>query len=144
MKRIILVAGLLTVGAVTALAQQTSVIEQRQALMKNNAEQTRTLSGMLRGQVPYNADQAKAALTTLSQNAKKIPPLFPENSKTGGDTKALPAIWENKADFDSIAAQLDKGAQTALASITDEASFKAAAPKALEACGTCHKTYRKS
>ena len=28
-------------------------------------------------------------------------PLFPDNSKTGGDTAALPAIWENKADFDA-------------------------------------------
>lgn len=38
--------------------------------------------------------------------------LFPDNSKTGGDTAALPGIWNDKAKFtgiyDKLAAQIDR------------------------------------
>jgi cytochrome c556 len=141
MKRAVLVAGLVAFGAVAAGAQNVNVIEQRQNLMKQNSQVTKGPAGMLREQGSFNLQQVQAALKTLSENAKKIPALFPADSKTGGDTKALPAIWENKAGFDEIAVKMDT---QALASSTDEASFKAQFPKVLENCGTCHKTFRKS
>ena len=47
MMRSILVAGLVAVGATAALAQ-SNVIQERQALMKQNGQATRTVSGMLR------------------------------------------------------------------------------------------------
>jgi len=144
MKRAVLVAGLIAFSAVAAGAQNVNVIEQRQNLMKQNSQVTKGPAGMLREQGSFNLQQVQAALKTLSENAKKIPALFPADSKTGGDTKALPAIWENKAGFDEIAVKMDTQAQAALASITDEASFKAQFPKVLENCGTCHKTFRKS
>ena len=33
---------------------------------------------------------------------RRLPPLFPESSKNAEKTDALPAIWENKAKFDTI------------------------------------------
>ena len=44
-----------------------------------------------------------------------MPALFPDDSKTGGDTAALPAIWENKSDFDARFAAFGKDAAAALA-----------------------------
>ena len=41
----------LTIGVTAAIAQ-ANVIQQRQALMKQNGQATRTVSGMLRGQTP--------------------------------------------------------------------------------------------
>ena len=70
--------------------------------------------------------------------------LFPENSKGVAKTEALPTVWESKAEFDKLFASLDAASQSALAKVTDEASFKAEMPKVLQNCGTCHKTYRKS
>jgi cytochrome c556 len=32
--------------------------------------------------------------------------LFPDDSKTGGDTAALPLIWEKKSEFDAIFVKL--------------------------------------
>jgi hypothetical protein len=44
--------------------------------------------------------------------------MAPENSKTGGGTAALPAVWQNKADFDARFVQFAKDVQAAVASIT--------------------------
>ena len=141
MVRSILAAGALALGVTAAIAQ-ANVIEQRQALMKQFGDATRSFGGMLRGQVPFDLGQAQAALRTYSANAKQLPALFPENSKTGNKTQALPAIWESKQDFNAIFAKLDQDAQTALAAIKDEASFKAEAPKVVQNCGGCHNRFR--
>jgi cytochrome c556 len=68
--------------------------------------------------------------------------LFPDTSKTGGGTAALPAIWENKADFDARFAQFVKDVQAARAGITDEATFKELAPAVFKNCGGCHELYK--
>ncbi|MGO4705753.1 cytochrome c [Microvirga sp. 2MCAF38] len=143
MKRSFLVAGLVTLGISAAIAQ-SNPIEQRQGLMKQFGSHVKTTSAMLKGQAPFDLAQVQAALETFSKSAKQAPALFPDSSKTGEKTEALPVIWENKSAFESNFSQFDKDAQTALASIKDETSFKAEFPKVLQNCGTCHKTFRKS
>ena len=141
MVRTIFTAGALAVGITAALAQ-AHVIEQRQNLMKQNNAATRTMAGMLRGQVPFDLGQVQAALQTYARVGQQVPTLFPEDSKTGHDTRALPAIWQNKADFTAHATKLAQDAQAASAAIKDEASFKAVMPKVLENCNACHDMYR--
>ncbi|WP_230530821.1 c-type cytochrome [Microvirga roseola] len=141
MKRSIFVAGLLAFGVTAAIAQG-NVVEQRQALMKEMGAQVRTLGGMLRGQAPFDLAQAQSGLRILAENSQKALPLFPESSRTVEKTGALPAIWENKAHFDSIFQKMNQDAQAALASVRDEASFKAAMPGVLQNCGACHNTFR--
>lgn len=141
MVRTILAAGLLTLGVTAAIAQ-ADVIQQRQALMKQNGQATRTVAGMLRGQTPFNLEQVQAALKNYQSTAEKFPTLFPDNSKAG-DTEALPAVWEQKADFTALDAKFGRDATAALASIKDEATFKAEMPKVLQNCQGCHDKYRK-
>lgn len=143
MKRAIFVAGLMALGVTAALAD-SSVVEQRQALMKQMGGETKTTGGMLRGQEPFDLAKAQAALKTISANAKKAPTLFPESSKaTTEKTEALPAIWDGKAAFEAGFTKLEQDAQAAMSAIKDEASFKAEFPKVLQNCGTCHKSFRK-
>ncbi|KLK91025.1 hypothetical protein AA309_22600 [Microvirga vignae] len=124
------------------LAQQGDPIRQRQDLMKSNQEQVRLLTGMSRGQVPFNATQAQAALQRIEQNAQQIPMLFPANSQQG-KTSALPVIWERKADFDARATKLGQDAKAAQNGITDQASLQGAVQRVGQNCGGCHETYRK-
>ncbi len=142
MKRIAVAAASVLMMSGFALAQQGDVIEQRQNLMKNNQEQVRTLSGMARGQAPFNAATAQAAFQRLEQNARQTPALFPAGSHQG-KTAALPVIWERKADFDARAAKLEQDAKAVQASITDQASLQAAVQRVGQNCGGCHETYRR-
>jgi cytochrome c556 len=121
---------------------QTDVIGQRKALMKNIAGATRDPGQMLRGQMPFDLAKVKAALETYSDAASKMPTLYPVGSETGGETQASPAIWQNKPDFEARFAKFNSDAKAALASITDEASFKANFPAVTKNCGGCHETYR--
>ena len=142
MVRRIIVAGALALGVTAALAQ-TNVIEQRQNLMKQNNAHTRTVVGMMRGQAPFNLAQVQAALQNFIAVGTQFPTHFPDNSKTGNDTRALPAIWENKADFTAQATKLAQDAQAALTSIRDEATLRTEMPKVLQNCESCHTKYRR-
>jgi cytochrome c556 len=142
MKRTIVVASLLALGVTAAIAQ-SNVVEQRQNLMKEMAAQTRPIGGMMRGQEPFDLAKVQAGLKVFAENPKKAASLFPESSKDAPKTEALPTIWENKAKFDSIMTKLSQDAQTAMASIKDEATFKTEMPKVLSNCGACHNDFRK-
>lgn len=96
---------------------------------------------MLKG-APFDLTATQTSLKTFGNVAAKMPALFPEDSKTGGDTAALPAIWENKSDFDARFAAFGQDAAAALAVVNDEASFKANIPKVFQNCGGCHEKYR--
>jgi len=124
------------------LAQSNDPIRQRQELMKNNQEQVRLLTGMARGQAPFDAARAQAALQRIEQNAHQIPPLFPAGSQQG-KTDALPVIWERKADFDARAAKLEQDARSVQSAITDQASLQPALQRVGQNCGGCHETYRR-
>lgn len=141
-KAVVVVASVLAASGLRATAQQGDPIHQRQDLMKNNQEQVRLLTGMVRGQVPFDATRAQAALQTIERNAQHIPMLFPAGSQTG-KTDALPVIWERKADFEARAAKLEQDAKAAQIGITDQASLQRAVQRVGQNCGGCHDTYRK-
>src|SRR5262245_26224244 len=96
---------LLGAGAVIA---QSDPIATRKALMKENNENARAAVQMTRGQTPFDAAKVDAGVAQWAGTATKLPGLFPENSKTGQDTRAAPKIWTTKADFDANAAEFAK------------------------------------
>ena len=101
----------------------TDPIAERRALMKHDGEAAKKLFDMSKGKAPFDLATVKESLKTLDEGATKTATLFPDNSKTGDGTAALPAIWENKADFDARFAQFVKDVQAAQAGITDEATL---------------------
>jgi cytochrome c556 len=131
-----------TALAATAVTAADDPIKTRKEILKGFGDATKPNAGALKGEVPFNLAAAQAALKAYADGAKKLPDLFPENSKTGGDTEALPAIWQNKQKFLDIYAKLGKDAAAAAAAIKDEATFKAEYPKVLGNCKACHDDFR--
>ncbi|MFD2649075.1 c-type cytochrome [Devosia albogilva] len=137
-------AGLLTLGALTAFAQEAftppatpeEAVEMRQALMREDG-------GILRSAGNLTGVDAVAAMQTLETNYSHIPDLFPENSIVG-DSKALPAIWEN---WDAFVAIVDKGREAAAqgraaAEAGDTATYTASLRTIGGTCGECHQQFR--
>jgi cytochrome c556 len=142
MIRTTLVVAMLAFGA-TALVAQGDPIAARKALMKANGDQSKVATDMLEAKQPFNLDAAKKVFATFAEAGEKAPALFPDNSKTGGDTAALPAVWENKADFTAKLAKFASDAKAAGAATNDFESFKVQITEVRKNCGGCHQTYRK-
>ena len=138
-------AALAVAAASSTVWAQSDPIAARMALMKGNNDNFRTISQMLKGQQPYDAGKVEAAFAQWAKTARELPGLFPPNAKTGEKTRAAPAIWDHKQDFDAKAAAFAK----AVADNRDKAKtsldgLKAAAKPVGDACDNCHKDYRLS
>lgn len=142
MIRTVLGVAVLALGA-TALVAQTDPIAARKALMKANGDQNRIATEMLEGKRPFNLDDAKKVFVVFVEAGEKAPALFPDNSKTGGDTAALPPIWENKADFSAKLAKFATDSKAAGEATKDLETFKVQMTEVRKNCGGCHQTYRK-
>lgn len=144
MIRLSVIVAVAFAAAAPAAAQNADAIKSRKEILKGFGSANKEPAAMAKGEAPFDLAKVKAALAAFQQGAPKLAPLFSDDAKTGGDTEALPVIWEKKADFDGRFVQLASAAKAAEGSITDEASFKAAWPKLVsENCSGCHKIYRK-
>jgi cytochrome c556 len=117
-------------------------IEDRQKILKGWGDATKPVAAMLKGQAAFELAPVQAALAAYIDGAKKLPALFPDDSKIGNKTEALPRIWDEKTKFNALYEKIGKDAEVARTSITDEASLKANFPKVLGNCKACHDDYR--
>ena len=142
MIRTVLTIAVLAFGATTLVAQ-TDPIAARRALMKTNGDENKIATEMLEAKRPFDLAAAKKVFASFADAGQKAPALFPDTSKTGGDTAALPAIWENKADFDAKLAKFASESKAAVDATKDLDSFKVQVTEVRKNCGGCHQTYRK-
>lgn len=126
-----------------AFAQNLDVIKERKKNFEAMGDAAKPTGQMLKGETDFDIAAVKNAIKVFQEKAALQPKLFPDDSKEGGKTEALPAIWENKADFEERFVKLAQAAKAADASITDADSFEAEWPKVMGNCGGCHKKYRK-
>lgn len=138
-----LAAGLALASVATVSVAQNDPIKEREELMEGIGDAAKVVGPMLQGKAPFDAAKAGEAFTLISKNAAEFPNHFPEGSDKG-KTEALPAIWENKADFEARAKKLSEdAAAAAAAAATGEDAFKAAGGQAFSNCKGCHEKYRK-
>ncbi len=135
----IVLASLFITGAV---AQNVDIIKQRKELLSQMGKAAKEPGKMMKQEIPFDEAKVQAALDTIIANAAKLPELFPDDSKTGGKTEALPAIWENKEDVVQRYEKLVADAKAAKTAVSDEFDFMETWPKVAGNCGGCHKKYR--
>jgi cytochrome c556 len=141
-RRVLAVAIVAAVGITAAVAQD--VIAERRELMKNSGAQARTGAQMARGEVPFDLAKAQGIFDVYIAKAERLERLFPATSKTGGETKALPAIWDKPADWKAAIEKFGTDSKAAKASTKDLDSFKVAFAAAGKNCGACHEVFRRS
>ena len=142
MIRTVLAMAAITLSVTVAMAQQDPIAARR-ALMKANGDQAKIGAAMAKGEAPFDLAAAKKIFATFQDAAAKMPALFPDTSKTGGDTAADPKIWENMADFKARFVKFGEDAKAADGSVKDLDSFKEAfGAIGKNDCGACHQNYR--
>ncbi|MGH7002921.1 MAG: c-type cytochrome [Alphaproteobacteria bacterium] len=130
--------------AVFSVSAGADPIADRQALMKDQGKAVGTVTPIIKGEKPFDAEIVKAALKKLNDDAQKIDAatLFPAGTDKG-DTEAAPKIWDDNTGF---VAAIDKyKADTAAAVAADPQdleSFKSAFGQVAKNCSDCHKAFR--
>jgi cytochrome c556 len=142
MIRTVFAVAAIALGLGVAVAQQDP-IAARKALMKTNGDQAKIGAAMIKSEAPFELEKAQKIFASWEDAAAKMPALFPDNSKVGGETAADPKIWENMDDFKARFAKFGVDAKDAASKVTDLDSFKAAFGNiGKNDCGACHEKYR--
>lgn len=137
------VLAVLMLGVTAAAAQSCQdPINTRQTLMKRSGEMAKLASSMVKGETPFDLAKTKEIFAAFTNDASQMPNLFPECSKTGGDTTASPAIWEKADDFKAAIAKFTADIKAAQENTKDFETFKASFQTIGKDCGSCHQTFR--
>ena len=75
------------------------IIKGRKAMFSENYQNAKKISILLKSK---KIEEAKPLMKKISDNYKKLLNYFPENTKEGFKTEALPSIWENKDEFNTL------------------------------------------
>jgi cytochrome c556 len=126
----------------SASSNQTveDIIKGRKAIFSENYQNGKKISILLKS---GKKDEAKPLMKKISDNYKKLLDYFPENTKEGFKTEALPSIWENKDEFNALM-QKASDDMLKLEKEIDTADDLRAIQKELmwSNCSACHNRFR--
>ena len=145
MKRILVVAGTLLLGAGAVMAQQEVAVQQDNLMRSQAKSMYGVILKMTKGEIPYNQKAADEAIANLEADVAKIAKTFEVNPKqavVNATYGSSPKVWQNKADFDSKIPPVQKAIADVKGKIHDVASLKAAYTAMNDRCNDCHETYR--
>ena len=117
------------------------IIKGRKAIFSNNAKLAKRVNILLKD---FEVEEAEPIILEMSKNYENLLNYFPENSKEGYGTEALPIIWEEKDAFNALM-QTAADDMIQLAKVMEEVDDIQATYKKLmwANCNACHSRYRK-
>ena len=116
------------------------IIKGRKAMFSENYQNAKKISILLKSK---RIDDAKPLMKKISDNYIKLLDYFPENTKEGFKTGALPSIWENKDEFNALMKKASDD-MIKLAKAIDTAEDLRAVQKDFmwSNCSACHSKFR--
>ena len=118
------------------------IIKGRKALFSKNystAKKVQTFASK------GDFEKVKSLMIEMSENYKSLLEYFPENSKEGFKTESLPAIWENKDEFNNLMNKSSNDMIELTKIIETSNDVKATLGKLMWSnCKACHSKFRKS
>ena len=128
--------------SISSYANQSveEIIKGRKAIFSKNYQTAKKISILLKSK---KIEEAKPLMKEMSDNYKKLLNYFPENTKEGFKTEALPSIWENKDEFNALM-QKASSDMIQLTKAIDTAEDLGAIQKKLmwNNCSACHTKFR--
>ena len=117
-----------------------NIIKGRKALFSKNYSTAKRVQAFSSS---GKFDKANELILEMSENYKKLLTMFPENSKEGFKTEALPVIWEDKKEFNDLMV-LSSDNMIKLAQTIETTEDLNSTLKSLMwgSCKACHNKYR--
>ena len=126
----------------SAFSEQTveEIIKERKSIFSKNYKTAKRVNSLASN---GDIDEAKKLMIEMSGNYKRLIDLFPENSKVGFGTEALPSIWENKDEFNLLMTKASNNMIELTSAIDEAEDIKATLGKYMwSSCKSCHSKFR--
>ena len=116
------------------------IIKGRKAMFSENYQNAKKISILLKSK---RIEEAKPLMEKISGNYKELLNYFPENTKEGFKTEALPSIWENKDEFNALMQKASED-MIKLSKVIDTVEDFQKIQKTLmwNNCSSCHNRFR--
>ena len=112
----------------------------RKAMFSENYQNAKKISILLKSK---KIEEAKPLIKKISDNYKKLLDYFPENTKEGFKTGALPSIWENKDEFNALMKKASEDMIKLAKAIETAEDLRAVQKKLMWSnCSACHSKFR--
>ena len=122
------------------ITMEEVIIKKRKAIFSKNYSTAKKVQ-VFASKGDY--EKAKSLMIEMSENYKNLIPLFPDNTRSGFKTEALPIIWEKKDEFNDLMKKSSND-MVKLASIIDTSEdVKGVITKMMwNNCKACHSKFR--
>ena len=116
------------------------IIKGRKAMFSENYQNAKRISALLKSN---KIEEAKPLMKKISDNYLKLLDYFPENTKEGFKTEALPSIWENKDEFNALMQKASDDMLKLAKAIETADDLRAVQKKLMWSnCSACHNRFR--
>ena len=116
------------------------IIKNRKALFSKNYNTAKKVQSLSSN---GDFDEAKELMLEMSENYITLKEMFPENTKEGFNTEALPLIWEEKDKFNSLMEKTSNDMVQLVSIIENEDDIRGTLKKLMWSnCKACHSKYR--
>ena len=116
------------------------IIKGRKAMFSENYQNAKKISILLKSK---RIEEAKPIMEKISTNYKKLLNYFPENTKEGFNTEALPSIWENKDEFNALMRKASDDMMKLAKTIDTVKDFRKIQKELMwNNCSSCHNRFR--
>ena len=142
MKKLILILIFFSIFFIPSHSNQSAeeIIKGRKAMFSENYQNAKKISILLKSK---RIDEAKPLMEKISNNYKELLNYFPENTKEGFKTEALPSIWENKDEFNSLMQKASDDMIKLSKTIDTVADFRKVQKELMwNNCSSCHNRFR--
>ena len=141
--RNLLLFSIISLFSLNALAEQSveDIIKGRQQIFDRNYTMAKRVQALSE---QGKFDEAINLMVRMNEGYKKVINMFPENTKEGFGTEALPTIWEDKENFNQLMVKTSDDLIKLTSLIKETDNIEATLGQFMWGnCKACHNKYRK-
>ncbi len=117
------------------------IIKGRKAIFSDNYKTAKRVNNLIND---LEFEEAKKFMKEMTENYETLLNYFPENTKEGFNTEALPSIWENKDEFNALMQKSADDMKQLAAVIEDADDLRGTMQQYMWSnCKACHSKFRK-